>query len=255
MTGKNKPDVAYLAIRFSLEFVVVVVGISVSFWVNEWSDEREAIRQRTTDASELLDDLNIDGTRIDKVLGAIQQGKHNTSRIMRNHRLMREGVLDYAAFADSLYTIGYAYRPATFFMNDGTYKSLINNARLQGFSSEHQRDIKGYYEYVFKRVDDHNELVDDIGFNYPIDHHPMTLLTEEDYFGESNGKDLCKRSTAIAYLMIPEVRRSYEDIRFYNATIALRNRVFVHENQIALFNDMRQALMDKLEALTQSPPE
>ena len=52
---------AYLAIRFSLEFVVVVLGISVSFWVNEWSEEREAIRQRTTDAFELLDDLNIDG--------------------------------------------------------------------------------------------------------------------------------------------------------------------------------------------------
>jgi len=246
---------AYLAIRFSLEFVVVVVGISVSFWVNEWSEERESIRQRATDSFELLDDLSIDGTRIERVLGAIQQGKVNTARIMRNHRLMREGVLDYAAFADSLYTIGYAYRPATFFMNDGTYKSLINNARLQGFSSDHQRDIKGYYEYVFKRVDDHNELVDDIGFNYPIDHHPMTLLTEEDYFGESNGKELCERPTAIAYLMIPEVRRSYEDIRFYNATIALRNRVFVHENQIALFNDMRLALMDKLEALTQSTPD
>ena len=140
-------------------------------------------------------------------------------------------------------------------MNDGTYKSLINNARLQGFSSDHQRDIKGYYEYVFKRVDDHNELVDDIGFNYPIDHHPMTLLTEEDYFGESNGKELCERSTAISYLMIPEVRRSYEDIRFYNATIALRNRVFVHENQITLFNDMRLALTDKLQGLTKSAPD
>ena len=68
MTGRNKPGLAYLAIRFSLEFVVVVLGISVSFWVNEWSEEREAIRQRTTDAFELLDDLNIDGTRIERVL-------------------------------------------------------------------------------------------------------------------------------------------------------------------------------------------
>ena len=91
MTGKNKPDMTYLAIRFSLEFVVVVLGISFSFWVNEWSKEREAIRQRTTDAAELVDDLIIDGSRIDRVLGAIQQGKINTSRIMRNHRLMRKG--------------------------------------------------------------------------------------------------------------------------------------------------------------------
>jgi hypothetical protein len=55
--------------------------------------------------------------------------------------------------------------------------------------------------------------------------------------------------------MIPEVRRSYEDIRFYNATIALRNRVFVHENQITLFNDMRLALTDKLQGLTKSTPD
>ena len=108
---------------------------------------------------------------------------------------------------------------------------------------------------MFKRVGDHNELVDDMGFNYPIDHHPMTLLTEEDYYGESNEKELCERSTAIEYLMIPEIRRSYEDIRFYNATIALRNRVFVNENQIALFNDMRLSLMDKLEELAQPPLE
>jgi len=255
MTGKNNPNTSYLVVRFALEFVVVVLGISVSFWVNEWGEGREAIRQRTKDAAELINDLRIDGSRIDGVLGTIHQGKHNTSRIMRNHRLMREGVLDYAAFADSLYNIGYAYRPATFFMNDGTYKSLINNARLQGFSSDHQRDIKGYYEYVFKRVDDHNELVDDIGFNYPIDHHPMTLLTEEDYFGESSGKELCEKSTARAYLMIPEVRRSYESIQFYNATIALRNRVFVHENQITLFNEMRLTLMDKLDVLAHTPSE
>ena len=76
----------YLAIRFSLEFVVVVLGISVSFWVNEWSEEQEAIRQRTTDAFELLDDLHIDGTRIDRVLGAIQQGKVNCHRVLDDSR-------------------------------------------------------------------------------------------------------------------------------------------------------------------------
>ena len=104
---------------------------------------------------------------------------------------------------------------------------------------------------MFKRVDDHNELVDDIGFNYPIDHHPMTLLTEEDYFGY-NGKERvnvhCHRD-----LMIPEVLAPTKT----SATTphCWRNRVFVHENQIALFNDMRLALMDKLEVLTQSTPE
>ena len=30
----------YLAVRYSLEFVVVVLGITVSFWFNEWNEHQ-----------------------------------------------------------------------------------------------------------------------------------------------------------------------------------------------------------------------
>ena len=31
-------SVTYLALRYSLEFVVVVLGITASFWLSEWSE-------------------------------------------------------------------------------------------------------------------------------------------------------------------------------------------------------------------------
>ena len=46
---------------------MVVLGISVSFWVNEWSEERVGDSSTVHNAFELLDDLNIDATRIERL--------------------------------------------------------------------------------------------------------------------------------------------------------------------------------------------
>ena len=55
----------------------------------------------------------------------------------------------------------------------------------------------------------------------------MTLLTEEDYYGESNGKELCERSTAIEYLMIPEPTRQGppQDHQYLRSASPIANRI------------------------------
>ena len=47
----------YLAIRYSLEFVVVVLGITVSFWFNEWNEHQQELTYQAKDAKDLLQDL------------------------------------------------------------------------------------------------------------------------------------------------------------------------------------------------------
>ncbi len=58
-------------------------------------------------------------------------------------------------------------------MNDGTYKTLLNNGRLQNFPSDLEDAIKGYYEYVSKRVRDNNATVDNVSLNYVMTHRLM----------------------------------------------------------------------------------
>ena len=56
-------------------------------------------------------------------------------------------------------------------MNDGTYKTLVNNGRLQNFPSDVEDVIKKYYEYVGKRVGDNNAALDKVCLDYYQLHH------------------------------------------------------------------------------------
>ncbi len=80
---------AYLAIRFSLEFVVVVLGISVSFWFNEWNEQE--LTYQTKDAQDLLRDLRSDEMRLDKVAQDTKSGLNNTARIKKTTRGFKKG--------------------------------------------------------------------------------------------------------------------------------------------------------------------
>ena len=76
-------------------------------------------------------------------------------------------------YADSMVNIGFPYSYITFFMNDGTYKTLLNNGRLQNFPTDLEESIKEYYEYVSKRASDNNAMIDNLSLNYFVGYHPM----------------------------------------------------------------------------------
>ena len=60
----SRGNPTYLAIRYSLEFVVVVLGITVSFWLSEWNSLRSALEHQVKDAKDLLQDLESDEARL-----------------------------------------------------------------------------------------------------------------------------------------------------------------------------------------------
>ena len=50
-----------------------------------------------------------------------------------------------------------------------------------------------------------------------------------------------------------EVRAGYESIEFFNATLVLRDRVFVHGGQIKRYEAMRNALTRRLQESIEGP--
>ena len=50
--------------------------------------------------------------------------------------------MSYNALADTIVEVGYVYTYSTFFMNNGTYKSLINNGRIQRFPLRSKKKSK-----------------------------------------------------------------------------------------------------------------
>ena len=53
----------FLLVKYSLEFFFVVLGITVSFWLSEWNEERKFVEFNIEDTYDLLEDLAHDEER------------------------------------------------------------------------------------------------------------------------------------------------------------------------------------------------
>jgi len=225
-------DPRYFFIKYSLEFFIVVLGISVSFWLSEWNEDRKQVLHNTEDTFDLLEDLRHDEERLEMIVKQIKVGMIKTQRLIVSVELYRDNILNYRALSDSLVDIGYVYEYGTFFMNNSTYKSLLQNDRLHYFPDEIEKNIKDYYEYVSKRVEDNNRLVDDITANYYNKYHPLCLRSqiEELPISQAEVRQLFDKE---------DMRENYTSIDFYKASMSLRSRINMHRVQVQQYMGMR----------------
>lgn len=242
MVQKNSAVVARP--NYFLEFLVVFLGVTISFWLSEWNDGRKMEELHKEDVISLLEDLERDRLRLEAVHTSAERGVQRTRRVIEATEAYRYDEIGYRAFSDSLIDIGYLYGYSTFFMNSATYKSLISSARIQQFPHQINKQIRDYYEYVSKRVEDNNEIVDGIALRYYNEFHPYCLLVNID------GRDSLKEDRA--FFDDAENARHYSSAPFYYQTIALHDRTAVHQRQIAQYQSIRDSLDGMLREYAQS---
>ena len=225
-------DPRFFFIKYSIEFFIVVLGISVSFWLSEWNEDRKQVLHNIEDTFDLLEDLRHDEERLEMIVKQIKVGMIKTQRLLVSVELYRDNILNYRALSDSLVDIGYVYEYGTFFMNNSTYKSLLQNDRLHYFPDEIEKNMKDYYEYVSKRVEDNNRLVDDITANYYNKYHPLCLRSqmEELPISQAEVRQLFDKE---------DMRENYTSIDFYKASMSLRSRINMHRVQVQQYMGMR----------------
>ena len=71
-----------LLIKYSLEFIVIVVGISVTFWIDEWNRNRLEDIQHVKDINSIIDDLDFDSLTIERVNSSLDIGDDKTKKII-----------------------------------------------------------------------------------------------------------------------------------------------------------------------------
>lgn len=242
MNKDDQPKVAKA--NYFLEFLVVFLGVTISFWLNEWNEDRKTAELHKEDVVSLLEDLEKDGERLSVVLEQAIAGEQRSARLIAVTESYRAGDFGYDTFVDSLIGIGYVYGYGTFFMNSATYKSLISSARIQQFPHQINKQIRDYYEYVSKRVEDNNDIVDGIALRYYNEFHPYCLLANID------GRDVSAEDRA--FFDDAENARHYSSAPFYYQTIALHDRTAVHQRQIAQYQSIRDSLDGMLREYAQS---
>jgi len=228
---------------YLLEFVVVVLGVTVSFGLDGWRSWRHE-----QDVRSLLADLARDADRLSDVKGFIEEGEVALARILRITEAQRRGTLPFPEFAAQLVELGTPYRYGTFFMNNSTYKSLLSNGRLQLFPEEINTKLRDYYEYVSKRVEDNNDIVDEITLRYYNEDHPWVnykhgaeALADLDIAHEpSYGID--------SYFSGPGVQEHYSQLSFLHGTLSVYDRVVTHGGQVRYYEGLRGELAGIIEA-------
>ena len=233
-----------LLIKYSLEFVVIVVGISVTFWIDEWNRNRLEGIQHIKDISSIIDDLENDSLTINRVNEALLVGDKKTNSMINLIELKQENKISYKKYYDSIISLGFLYTYQTFFMTDATYKSLISNGRINLFPQDIHSMMNKYYEAIAKRVYDNNQIVDDIALRYYNYYHPFSML----FANENNnngvvsdvrfgiyGSGQFSDETLIKFKNFFEdnkIKANYTGIEFYSNTINLRNRINVYSQRM-----------------------
>ena len=178
-----------LLIKYSLEFVVIVVGISVTFWIDEWNRNRIEQIQHVKDIESIIDDLDNDSLIINRVNQSLDTGRLRTDRLINLIELKLDNKIGYNSYYKKIINIGYLWSYQTFFMTDATYKSLISNGRINLYPQNIHSMMNKYYEATAKRINDHNKIVDDIAIKYYTYYHPFSMLfTNENFRNNLRGE-------------------------------------------------------------------
>jgi len=226
---------------FVLDFIVVFLGITVSFWLNEWNHDRRNLALHEQDIQSLIEDLEQDGARLEEVVDFADDGIANVLKVLEVTHAFRNDELSYEDFSKVLIEVGEVYIYATFYMNSATYKSLLANGRIQLFSAHENKLIRDYYEYVSKRVDDNNDIVDALMLEYYNRHHPFCNLS---YTDAPQGDPAAADSPIQAqdFFKDPAVRELYSGLPFLLGTMMVHDRIGSHKEQLGRYKELRDAL-------------
>ena len=228
-------------LKYSLEFLVIVMGISVSFWVNEWNNDRLNFTSHERDIKSLISDLKNDSIKYELVLKDLIDGEKSTKKIAKLSESLISNKISYNYFTNEIIKIGVPYNYQTFFMTDGNYKSLQADNKINLFSAGLQKIINNYYEFISKRIFDNNHLVDNTTINYYNNVHTFSVyysVNKDDYEKVKSFKN---------YFINDLMKKKYSDINFLNETNNLLERILIYKRQISNFSIQRDELALALE--------
>ena len=87
-----------LLIKYSLEFIVIVVGISVTFWIDEWNRNRLEDIQHIKDIKSIIDDLEFDSVTIDRVNSSLEIGDYKSKKIIELIEIKQQNKISYEEY-------------------------------------------------------------------------------------------------------------------------------------------------------------
>ena len=167
--------------RGGIEFLAVLLGITLSFWVEEWRNETEQRKLLNNDCINILSDVNEDIVTINKIIEKNQNILRSGKKIIELVSDLNE--IDIDSIIVKLKTLGYP----TFFGITRSYKLSYSTGRLNLYGDRTLvEEISILYDHYYERLRTNSELFDKVGMNFfdnfmlPIYHALFGMVYREN---------------------------------------------------------------------------
>lgn len=147
--------------RGGIEFLAVLLGITMSFNVDEWKQDKEIEKRLKSDYINIQKDLRKDIVLLERVL-AVQQESFE-SGLKALEMIKNKEKFDYKKFINNLKNV---WNSSTFFGTSSAYDASVSSGRLTYFGNDEiANEIGIIYGHFYSRMDLNGEQLDSFWYS------------------------------------------------------------------------------------------
>ncbi len=147
--------------RGGIEFLAVLLGITMSFNVDEWKQDKEIEKRLKSDYINIQKDLRKDIVLLKRVL-AVQQESFE-SGLKALDMIKNKENFDYRKF---IYNLSNVWNSSTFFGTSSAYDASVSSGRLTYFGNDEiANEIGIIYGHFYSRMDLNGEQLDSFWYS------------------------------------------------------------------------------------------
>jgi len=147
--------------RGGIEFLAVLLGITMSFNVDEWKQDKEIEKRLKSDYINIQKDLKKDIILLERVL-AVQKESFE-SGLKALEMIKNKEKFDYKKFINNLSNV---WNSSTFFGTSSAYDASVSSGRLTYFGNDEMANEIGIiYGHFYSRMDLNGEQLDSFWYS------------------------------------------------------------------------------------------
>ena len=147
--------------RGGIEFLAVLLGITMSFNVDEWKQDKEIEKRLKSDYINIQKDLRKDIILLERVL-AVQKESFE-SGLKALEMIKNKEKFDYKKFINNLSNV---WNSSTFFGTSSAYDASVSSGRLTYFGNDEiANEIGIIYGHFYSRMDLNGEQLDSFWYS------------------------------------------------------------------------------------------
>ena len=151
--------------RGGIEFLAVLLGITLSLWVEDWRENRDIQLRIVEDYVNIQEEIKSDIINIDNIIGLVNKQILHLKKLIKYSK--KEIKFDYNDFIINLKEI----TSPTFFGTQTGYNASVSSGRLN--SSQNMlisNEISLLYEHYYKRLNANSDIWDDRMLKFKGEH-------------------------------------------------------------------------------------